>query len=303
MRGNLSTLFPTTADAGTAVHEQSAPAEIATGATADAAGSDSQSGIKLQVATPDQDWHVGTRVYRLLSAAATQLNSSQTQVNFQLRMTNNGDTDDMLTGNDMYLIDGDVVYAPQDYSGTCYIIVSRSAAEDECRVNFLINGAPASLALRLQSGTAQSSVPVTLGGVVQDDIPTSQPPAGRLRVQTPGGVWPVGARAYQVLLAAAEPYDATRTVIGLQIALTNNDSADANFWARYMRLVEDGVPRAPQGDWSTTCSSIVGPGQTSDRCNIRFVVANSAADLKLRFFDEGPQAEVIVPLPVSHTEQ
>lgn len=93
------------------------------------------------------------------------------------------------------------------------------------------------------------------------------------------------------------------TPVIFHISMANNYVTDAPLWGDSMRLLADGVPRAPEDGWGSTCYGLVNAGHSSDRCTIKFVVPNTAADLKLRLQNLDSGTEVSGTMTTGRTVQ
>jgi hypothetical protein len=179
-------------------------------------------------------------------------------VDLQLRLTNHGPGDDLMNAGDMQLRSGAEAYAAVEGLRTCYVLVASEAAGDDCRLHFVVADGAERMALRVEQGDAAIEIPLAWGAGEGDTLrplppavgtPDARPAEARpLKVEAPAGSWPLDLLTYEILSAETRPYDAQRTAVVLRLAMTNRTGADSPLGGNNMRLLVDGVPRAPEGD-------------------------------------------------------
>lgn len=299
--GTMPTATRTSDGAGRAPTTPQAPTEVvqpSPGATRYALALPETSEIRFR--------GVGAEVtYRILAIRLAPRDAASAELAFLVRMHNRGGTGQNFWDSSFRLVAGAHRLEPDSYLN---LVVDGHAAR-EGEVRFAVPATLAAAALEIVHFHADAtSVPIDLRA--RAPIPTdgSTDAFGRPRpvrlvdvVQrlpvrlSAGQRAGVGRATFEVTSAVIERATVERVELLLAIRCTvTRDHFGTNFWSDSVRLVVDGVPRAPDN----SVNEVVSGGASKDATFV-FSLEQMPAALDLQFFDTGEVGQVPIDLAMA----
>lgn len=250
----------------------------------------------LSIPEPGQV-RLGATVYQLMSIRLEPYDTERDSLIFAIRMTNRQATQANFWSNSFKLLVDGVATVPSDPYSLNALVDPHAALDRE--VAFTVSKVARQVVLQISRAEGKAAVPIDTSALAAPPVTTESallPRQTKLPLQLAAGAKVrIGDMLYEVLSAEIDRHNFETDRIEVRIALRANNQGryDANFTDNVLRLLVDGVPRAPAP--THRVNELVQSG-TSKQGNFTFVEIRPVQTLVLGFVDGNTGGYATVPL-------